>query len=94
MEALQNTQQYNLVSQAYAALLDSKCTCVRGDQRGYAHIIMLRAVVTSDFMTAHYKKLDWEFLDSVSRKITNQIKEVGKVVYDITNKPPSTIELE
>ena len=71
-----------------------KSVGVTGDGRRYAHVISLRAVETSDFMTANWARLPHEFLDLVSTRIINEIEDVARVVYDISGKPPATIEWE
>ena len=65
-----------------------------GDERTYDYLVALRAVVTDDFMTAKFAKIPYEVLDIVSRRIVNEVKGVNRVLYDITSKPPSTIEFE
>ena len=65
-----------------------------GDERTYDYTIALRAVTTSDFMTATWSKIPFEILEEVSTKIVNEVKHVNRVVYDITSKPPATIEWE
>ena len=85
---------YNKIWQAYAALLPIKTVGVMGDSRTYENICLLRAVTSEDGMTADYFSFPKNFLDSISNKIINNVKGVNRVVYDITSKPPSTIELE
>ena len=85
---------YNQIWQAYAALLPIKTVGVMGDSRTYENICLLRAVVSEDGMTADYFSFPKFFLDSISNKIINNVKGINRVVYDITSKPPSTIELE
>ena len=80
--------------QAYAALLPVKTVGVMGDSRTYENICLLRAVTSEDGMTADYFSFPKIFLDSISNKIINNVKGINRVVYDITSKPPSTIELE
>jgi len=80
--------------QYFAALLPTRTVGVRGDERAYQYIIVLRAVRSLDGMTANFSKLPSELLERISTRITNEVHEVGRVVYDITNKPPGTIELE
>ena len=80
--------------QYFAALLPVKTVGVRGDERSYQYTMVGRAVGSLDGMTAHFSKADWETLERISSRITNEITEIGRVFYDITNKPPSTIELE
>jgi GMP synthase (glutamine-hydrolysing) len=85
---------YNKIWQAYAALLPIKTVGVMGDSRTYENICLLRAVTSEDGMTADYFSFPKNFLDSISNKIINNVKGINRVVYDITSKPPSTIELE
>lgn len=94
IDELKKSGIYNKVSQAYAALLDCKAVGVVGDQRRYSWIICLRAVETKDFMTANAYHFSGSFLEDVSTKIVNNIPLVARVMYDTTNKPPGTIELE
>ena len=85
---------YDKIWQAYAALLPIKTVGVMGDSRTYEYTCLLRAVISEDGMTADYFSFPKYFLDSISNKIINNIKGINRVVYDITSKPPSTIELE
>ena len=85
---------YNLVSQAFCVLLPIKTVGVMGDKRTYENVICLRSVDTIDFMTAKVSRLKFEFLELVANKIVNEVKGVNRVTYDITSKPPSTIEWE
>ena len=92
MEELIKQKLYNKISQAYAAFLPVKSVGVVGDARRYEYVIALRAVVTLDFMTANVFPLKQEFLNHVSTRIMNEIDKVSRVVYDISSKPPATIE--
>ncbi|MDX1570346.1 MAG: glutamine-hydrolyzing GMP synthase [Xanthomonadales bacterium] len=94
IEALREADLYDRVSQAFAVFLPIRSVGVTGDQRSYEYVIALRAVETVDFMTARWAHLPYEFLDRVSRRIVNQIRHVSRVVYDVSGKPPATIEWE
>jgi len=94
MEELNNQDFYNQVDQAFAVFLPVKSVGVTGDERRYDFVIALRAVETVDFMTARWARLPYNFLDHVSNRIMNEISRVSRVVYDISGKPPSTIEWE
>ncbi len=85
---------YQKVSQAFVALLPVKTVGVMGDQRTYEYLAALRSVNTTDFMTAHISRLPFDFLELVSTKIINEVKGINRLVYDITSKPPGTIEWE
>lgn len=94
IEELKRHNLYNSVWQAFSVLLPVKSVGVMGDERSYANTIVLRAVTSVDGMTADWAKLDYQFLNLVSNRIINEIKGVNRVVYDITSKPPATIEWE
>lgn len=94
MEELYKNDWYDKVSQAFAVFLPVKSVGVTGDARNYSYVIALRAVETIDFMTAHWAHLPYELLDHLSRRIINEIPDVSRVVYDISGKPPATIEWE
>ncbi len=94
IEELRRHDLYDKTSQAFAVFLPVKSVGVVGDNRQYAHVIALRAVETVDFMTARWAHLPYEFLDHVCRRIANEVRGVSRVVYDITGKPPGTIEWE
>jgi len=85
---------YDKIWQAYAAILPIKTVGVMGDTRTYENICLLRAVTSEDGMSADYFNFPKNFLDKISNKIVNNVKGINRVVYDITSKPPSTIELE
>jgi GMP synthase (glutamine-hydrolysing) len=85
---------YDRVSQAFAVFLPVKSVGVVGDARAYEWVIALRAVETVDFMTAHWAHLPYEFLQNVSLRIINELRGISRVVYDISGKPPATIEWE
>ena len=85
---------YKKIWQAYAALLPIKTVGVMGDTRTYENICLLRAVISEDGMTADYFSFPKNFIDGISNKIINNVRGINRVVYDITSKPPSTIELE
>lgn len=94
VEELRKADLYNKVSQAFAVFLPVKSVGVMGDGRRYDYVICLRAVQTIDFMTAHWAELPWEFLGHVSNRIINEVPGVSRVTYDISGKPPATIEWE
>jgi GMP synthase (glutamine-hydrolysing) len=94
IEELHRAGWYDKVSQAFAVFLPVKSVGVVGDARRYAWVIALRAVETIDFMTARWAHLPYELLELVSNRIINEIKEVSRVSYDISSKPPATIEWE
>jgi GMP synthase (glutamine-hydrolysing) len=85
---------YRKISQAYAALLPIRSVGVMGDQRTYEQVIALRAVETTDFMTADWFPMPVEVLKRISQRIINEVRGVNRVVYDVSSKPPSTIEWE
>src|SRR5438105_10112391 len=94
IEELRKHDLYDRVSQAFAVFLPVRSVGVMGDGRRYDYVIALRAVETVDFMTAHWARLPYEFLDEVSRRIVNEVPGISRVVYDISGKPPATIEWE
>ena len=89
-----NNKLYKKIWQAYAGLLPMRTVGVMGDSRTYEYTCLLRAVISEDGMTADYYNFPKEFLDKISNKIVNGVPGINRVVYDITSKPPSTIELE
>lgn len=94
IEELYKADLYHKVSQAFAVFLPIKSVGVIGDARQYEYVISLRAVETVDFMTAHWSQLPWDFLALVSNRIINEVQGISRVVYDISGKPPATIEWE
>ena len=94
IQELRNWKLYDKIWQAYAGLLPVKTVGVMGDSRTYEYICMLRAVTSTDGMTADYYDFSHEFLGFISNKIVNEVRGINRVVYDITSKPPATIELE
>lgn len=94
IEALIRHDLYNKVSQAFTVFLPVKSVGVTGDGRRYDFVVALRAVETIDFMTARAAHLPWDFLEEVSRTICNSIPRISRVTYDISSKPPATIEWE
>jgi GMP synthase (glutamine-hydrolysing) len=94
IEELRKNELYDKVSQAFTVFLPVRSVGVVGDNRQYAHVVALRAVETVDFMTARWAHLPYEFLDHVTRRICNEVRGISRVVYDITGKPPGTIEWE
>jgi len=94
IEELHKAHLYDQVSQAFAVFLPVKSVGVVGDARAYEWVVALRAVETTDFMTAHWAHLPHEFLGTVSNRIINELTGISRVVYDISGKPPATIEWE
>jgi GMP synthase (glutamine-hydrolysing) len=94
IEELRAAGWYDKVAQAFAVFLPVKSVGVMGDGRTYEYVVALRAVQTTDFMTAHWAPLPHEMLAKVSGRITNEVRGINRVVYDISSKPPATIEWE
>ena len=94
MEELYNTGWYEKTSQAFAVFLPVKSVGVVGDNRAYEYVIALRAVVTVDFMTATWAHIPYDILQNISNRIINEVRGISRVTYDISGKPPATIEWE
>lgn len=94
LEELERNDLYDKISQAFAVFLPVKSVGVVGDQRAYEYVIALRAVETPDFMTANWADIPYEVLATISRRIINEVRGISRVVYDISSKPPATIEWE
>ena len=82
------------INQYFAVLTNMRSVGVMGDERTYDYTIALRGVTTTDFMTGEWARIPYDILDIVSRRIVNEVSHVNRIVYDITSKPPSTIEWE
>ena len=94
IEELYANNLYEKVSQAFVVLLPVKSVGVMGDERTYEYTAVVRSANTIDFMTAEFSKLPWEFLEKVSNRIINEVRGINRVAYDISSKPPATIEWE
>lgn len=94
IEEIRKAGIYEEISQAFACLLPVKSVGVMGDKRTYEQVIALRAIETTDFMTADWYIFEAKFLKTVSKRIVNEVQGVARVVYDITSKPPATVEWE
>jgi GMP synthase (glutamine-hydrolysing) len=100
IEELRNTKSpdgtpwYDKVAQAFTVFLPVRSVGVMGDGRTYEFVVALRAVETTDFMTAHWAHLPYDLLGRVSNRIINEVRGINRVVYDVSGKPPATIEWE
>lgn len=94
MEELQQSGWYDKVSQAFTVFMPVRAVGVMGDHRTYDYVVSLRAVVTVDFMTAQWAQLPYDLLGRISNRIINEVNGVSRVLYDISSKPPATIEFE
>ena len=94
IQELESAGLYRATSQAFAVLLPVRSVGVMGDYRTYANVIAVRVVTTDDFMTADWAKLPYDVLGRMANRIVNEVDGVNRVVYDITSKPPATIEWE
>ena len=94
VEEIQNAGLYRETSQSFAVLLPVQSVGVMGDARTYENAIAIRSVDTNDFMTADWSRLPYDLLAKMSSRIINEVKGVNRVCYDISSKPPATIEWE
>ena len=93
-EEIKKNNLYNKLWQSFPVIIPVKTVGVMGDKRSYESLIAIRAVTSSDGMTADFAKLDYDVLRQISSRIISEVKGVNRVVYDISSKPPSTIEWE
>jgi GMP synthase (glutamine-hydrolysing) len=93
-EEISEAGVYDEIAQALAVLLPVKSVGVMGDERTYEHVCALRCVTTADFMTADWYRMCHKLMAKISSRITNEVAGVNRVVYDVTSKPPATVEWE
>ena len=94
LDEIRQAGLYDAISQAFAVLLPVRSVGVMGDSRTHDHVVAVRAVQTSDFMTADWFRMPHDVLDAIASRIVRTVRGVNRVVYDITSKPPATIEWE
>ena len=94
IQELEQSGWYDKTSQAFCVFLPIKSVGVMGDGRTYEYVVALRSVETTDFMTAKWSELPYQLLAKISNRIINEVKGINRVVYDVSGKPPSTIEWE
>ena len=93
-EEINKANLVDMCSQYFAVLTNAKSVGVMGDGRTYENVLALRSVTTKDFMTAEWTRIPYEVLDRVSVRIVNEVPRINRIVYDITSKPPATVEWE
>ena len=94
IQELRSADVYHEIAQAFVVLLPVKSVGVMGDQRTYEQAVAMRCVTSSDFMTADWYHMDYELLGKIANRIINEVKGINRVCYDVSSKPPATIEWE